>query len=242
VKVNLTNLWGGVEFTLSIQTSWRNTMTKKDKFFACLLIAVMLTLQIVPVFAQGGNAQVWGQRYRSGGYWGVDTIQTTPNPSIPSGSWTGGPNGISDLSSTFIESGPTKACDYDCGLHPYGSWGSATDGVEFVDLTVWLGAGLKYRYRTNYIGNNQWQSVFCSGGSCRGMITGNLGTNTLPYVASGGESSGPQWGSITTTNAKYKPYNTTTWYSWCYTSKWINVTGGTVSACNTTNYSWKSSY
>lgn len=220
-------------------------MTKTNKVLAYLLIAVMLTLQSVPVLAQGGNAQVWGKRYRSGGYWGVDTYQTTPNPSISSPDWTGGPNGLSDFAgvATFIESGPTKACDYDCGLHPYGSWGNASGGGgEFVDTTVWLGAGLTYRYRSNYIGSNQWQSVFCSGSGCRGMITGSLGTNTLPYVASGGESSGPQWGSITTSYATYKPYNTTTWYSWCYTSTWINVDGGTVSACNTSNYSWTSSY
>lgn len=217
-------------------------MNTKHKKFAFLLVAVMLILQVGPVFAQGGIAQVWGQRYRSGGYWGVDTYQTTPNPSISSPNWTGGPNAVSNLVDTFIESGPTKACDLDCGLHPYGSWGApGTSGGEYVDTTVWLGAGLTYRYQSNYIGNNQWQSVFCSGGGCRGMITGSLGTNTLPYVVSGGESSGSQWGSITTSYAKYKPYNTTTWYSWCYTSTWNNV-GGTISACNTSNYSWTASY
>lgn len=217
-------------------------MTKKDRVVTVFLMVVALTMQIVPVFAQGGAAQVWGQRYRSGGYLGVDTIQTTPNPSIYWPNVTGGPVAVTNTFDTFIESGPIKDCLLDCGLHPYGSWGNATESGFFVDLTVWLGAGLQYRYKSNYIGNNQWQSVFCSGGGCRSMITGNLGTNTLPYVVSGGESTGPRWGSITTKNAKYKPYNSATWYSWCYTSKWINVVGGTVSACNTTNYSWKSSY
>lgn len=216
-------------------------MTRKDKVLTYLLLAVIVTFHIVPASAQGGAAQVWGQRQRSGGYWGSDIYQNTPNPSISQPNWTGGPNGLSNLVSRFIESGPTKACDVDCGLHPYGSWGNSTSGGEFVDTTVWLGGGLTYRYKTNYIGNNQWQSVFCSGSGCRGMVTGSLGTNTLPYVASGGESSGPRWGSITTSRATYKPYNTTTWYSWCYISTQNNV-GGTISACNTSNFSWTSSY
>ncbi len=217
-------------------------MTKKDRIITTLSIAILLVLQFAPAFAQGGYAQVWGQRYRSGGYWGVDTYQTTPNPSIFSPDWTAGPNGVTNILHTFIESGPTKSCDIDCGLHPYGSWGSPAGGFTFVDTTVWLGPGLKYRYKSNYIGNNEWQSVFCSGNGCRGMITANLYTWNLRYVASGGESSGPRWGSITTSNARYKPYNTTTWYSWCYTSTMINVEGGTVSACNTTYHSWKSKY
>ena len=218
-------------------------MIRKDKVLTYLLLAVIVAFQIVPASAfQVGNAQVWGHRYRANSYWGSDIYQNTPNPSISAPNWTGGPNGLTTLNTgLYIESGPTKACDVDCGLHPYGSWGGTSDRDEFVDTTVWLGGGLTYRYKTNYIGNNQWQSVFCSGSGCRGMITGNVGTFALPFVASGGESSGVRWGSITTSHATYKPYNTTTWYSWCYTDTQNNV-GGTISACNTSNFSWTSSY
>lgn len=210
-----------------------------------LATCVILLLNVASI-AFAANAQVWGQRFRTGGYWGIDVYLNTPNPTISSGQWTGGPTGVTNLTSIFIESGPTKACDVDCKLHPYGSWGNATGGGgEFVDTTALLGAGLTYRYQTNYIGGtgNKWQSIWCSGGGCRGMITGSLNVDTLPYVASGGESSGStvHWGSITSSNATYKPYNSATLFSWCYTSTTNNV-GGTISACNTSNFSWTSTY
>ncbi len=75
------------------------------------------------------------------------------------------------------------------------------------------------------------------------MITGNLATNTLPYVVVGGETapSGQLLGSSSSSYNTYKPYNTASWYSWCYTGTTNNV-GGTISSCNTGNYSWTVSY
>lgn len=212
---------------------------------AILLLAATVHSTISSALAQGGNAQVWGQRFRTDQYWGVDTYQNTPNPSIGSGSWTGGPNGLTTLNDQFIEAGPTKACDLDCGLHPYGSWGkaSAGTGAEFVDTSITLGAGLTYRYKAYFGGNAQWQSQFCYGSPivCKPMVTtpSNALSNRLPYVASGGESSGVKWGSITTSSATYLPYNSTTYFAWCYTSTTNNV-GGTISTCS--NSSWTSQY
>lgn len=44
------------------------------------------------------------------------------------------------------------------------------------------------------------------------MIRGNLGTNVLSTVGSGGESSGVRWGSISTASAAYRPYNSPVCY------------------------------
>jgi len=203
------------------------------------------------VLAQEGTplsdfAEVWGRRWSATQYIGVDNFQTTPNPSPPSGTWTAGPNAVSDELGLYykrvIESGPTKACDIDCGLHPYGGWAIGLVGDDFVDTTLWLGAGLTYRYYSTRLSGTLWNSQFCSGIQCYGMTTGDLLVDKLPYVSSGGESlhMSVHWGSIITSAAKYKAYNESIWRNWCWTSTWINVTGGTVSACS--NWSWTSSY
>ena len=74
---------------------------------------------------------------------------------------------------------------------------------EFVDTSRNLANGGSYRYRIERYTTNTWQALFCSGSGCTPMISGNLGVDTLPYVASGGESSGVNWGSIETSNARY---------------------------------------
>ncbi len=214
-----------------------------------LLLGVFVFLwTISPVLAQG-QAQVWGQRYDSGGYWGASAYVSTPDPSIPSGSWVAAPTGVTNTNDIWIESGPTKACDIDCGLHPYGSYSTCPSSScvhENVDTSRWLAAGGYYTYQSNHIGSptsKTWQSIFCPSGGCVGMITGNLSTDTLPYVASGGESSssGVRWGSITTSYNAFKPFNSASWYSWCYTSV-RNTVGGTISSCDTSIFSWTVSY
>lgn len=171
-----------------------------------------------------------------------------PNPSISSG-WTAGPNAVSSIVSpaAFIESGPIKDCRADCKLHPYGSWQNASDdGGYYLDTTALLGTNGLYRYKSVFFGgtgNQQWQAQFCSGSGCRGLITGDLGVDRLPYVISGGESlnSSLHWGDAQTSHAWYKPYNSSTYYGWCYTSTQNNV-GGTISACNSADHSWTSTY
>ncbi|MGI0015430.1 MAG: hypothetical protein ACREBU_18590, partial [Nitrososphaera sp.] len=209
---------------------------------AVLLVSVAFGPTLIAQ-AQGGNSQIFGNRYRSGGYHAVEAYMTTPNPSISYPNWAGGPTALGEFPNPpFIESGPTKACDIDCGLHPYGAWGTtAGGGGEHVDTSIWLGAGFWYRYRSYYLFNGQWQSQFCSGSGCTVMVTGNLQTANLHMAGSGGESSGVRWGSISTGSATYKPYFGSTWYGWCYTSTWLyNVPGGSISSC--VNNGWTATW
>jgi hypothetical protein len=227
-----------------IKISASHTLSSLLLGFAILFLLTVVVFRTVPI-AQAetplAHAQVWGERYRSGGYWNVQAYVYTPNPSISSPNWVSNPVGITlDFAITLVESGPTKACDLDCGRHPYGSWVSSSGGGEFVDLTINLSAGGLYRYKSYYLSNNNWQAAFCGGSGCTNMITGNLGVNKMYYIVDGGESngSGVKWGTITNKTNTYKPYNSSTTYSWCYTATHINVSGGSVSTCSTSNYSW----
>lgn len=104
---------------------------------------IVLALLNSSVNAQGDQAQVWGYEASAAGYAGQDAYLTTPNPNIGAGHWTAGPNGVTNHIDTFMESGPVKYCDPDCGLHPYGSWGNRLgNGFQNVDKSIWLGAGL----------------------------------------------------------------------------------------------------
>jgi hypothetical protein len=206
-----------------------------------LLFLILASVAFGPVLiahAQGGLSQIFGNRYRSGGYWRVQAYMTTPNPSISYPNWAGGPTALGEYPNPpFIESGPTKACDIDCGLHPYGSWGTSSSGGEHVDTSRWLAAGGWYKYTSWYASNNEWEADFCSGSGCTLMIRGNLGTNNLHMIGSGGESSGVRWGSISTASATYRPYNSSTWYGWCYTSTaLVNVPGGSISTCSSNGW------
>lgn len=210
-----------------------------------LLFLILVSIVGDPVLiaqAQGGQSQIFGNRLSFVGYWRVQAYMTTPNPSISYPNWAGGPTALGEYPNPpFIESGPTKACDIDCGLHPYGAWGTSSTGGEHVDTTLWLGAGGWYKYTSWYVNNNVWEADFCSGSGCTYMITGNLGTNNLHMIGSGGESSGVRWGSISTASATYKPYNSNDWYSWCYSSTaLVNVPGGSISSCS--NYSWTATW
>lgn len=216
-------------------------------FFSACVYMLMLMFLSSSVNAQGGMAHVWGYEASAAGYSGQDAYLTTPNPNIGSETWTGGPNGVTNFGDTWMESGPTKACELDCGLHPYGSWHNKLGNWgENVDQSLWLGAGLQYHY---YVVNgidgkpNKFRAFFCSGTGCFSMVTGNLRTSKLPYVASGGESiyPGVHWGSITTRYNMFKDSSNGNWYAWCYQYVQNNVSG-TLSACNSSDHSWTASY
>jgi hypothetical protein len=214
-------------------------------FIACLLLTSMMLSSTLIVQSQdisSAISQIFGNRYGSGGYWRIQTYMTTPNPSISSPNWAAGPNALGEFPNPpFIESGPIKDCRSDCGLHPYGAWGTATTGGYRLDTSLWLAAGGWYVYTSWYFSGNEWEADFCSGSGCYLVIKGNLGTNNLHMIGSGGESTGVRWGSISTGSAQYKPYNSSTWYGWCYTSTWLyNVPGGSISAC--VNNGWTSTW
>lgn len=224
----------------------RRQLARSSSFvvFAIFFVLVFLSAS---VNAQGGQTQVWGYEASVAGYSGQDAYLTTPNPNISTGTWTGGPNGVTNKTDTFMESGPTKACDIDCGLHPYGSWHNKLgNGFENVDTGLVLLAGQQYEYYViNGIGGkpNKWAAYFCAPAACYQMVSGNLRMSSVPYIASGGESSSPgvHWGSITTLYNKYKDPINGSWYSWCYQYVQNNV-NGTVSACNSSTHAWTASY
>ena len=216
-----------------------------------VVILVSILAFIPDVGAQGGDTFVWGERFSSAQYWGVDTYMSFPDASISGGQFVSGPNAVSNRKGgqpdlAFIESGPWKNCQSgaDCKLHPYGTW-RATNGTGggYTATDLLLGNNSQYHYYSTYLGSNKWQSVFCDGNGCRGMVTGNLGTDRLPYVLSGGESlSGARWGSVTTRYAAYKAFNSTTWQAWCYTNAYVSPSGaGTISVCSSSDHSWISS-
>lgn len=66
-------------------------------FFACIFI-ITLVFMNTSVYASinASRAQVWGFEGSSAGYSGQDAYLTTPNPNISNGTWTGGPNGVTN--------------------------------------------------------------------------------------------------------------------------------------------------
>jgi hypothetical protein len=212
---------------------------------AAALIVFLMSLTFRPKLVADArlNAyeQVFGQRYSAGGYWGVSAYQKTLDPGpLTSGLFVDGAVGLSTSNhSNYIESGPSKACDLDCGLHPYGYYTkSGTTGIR-IDTSIWLAANGSYQYQTNYVGSNNWNAIFCSGAGCASMITGNMGTNTLPYVYAGAESNIGWGGGYQTSSAKYKPYNTASWYAWCYTSSYIVSIDPSAHLTSCVSYAWE---
>lgn len=214
--------------------------------YIALLTAALIYFAISTVVFAAGNAQVWGQRNNeSQGYSGAWTYMTTPNPSgLSLGEWAAGPTGTRHTNYPFMESGPTKACDLGCGLHPYAAWATNSGNQsEFVDTSVNLQSGGWYQYKNFYVGSNKWQAQWCDGGSCYVLSTPDLGTGSaMPYVFSGGESSDTSEpiGSLTTSGNKYIKGGSTTFTSWCYTSVRNNVSGS-ISSCGGSQ-NWNVSY
>ncbi|MBI4220349.1 MAG: hypothetical protein HY682_09420 [Chloroflexi bacterium] len=211
--------------------------------FAMIAILVIAVTSMATASASD-YAQVWGQKYESSGTSGTDDYATTNHPSISAPNWAAAPNAITDLSTRFIESGPTKACDIDCGLHPYASWGVNGVPGQFVDTSVTLAADGLYQYKAWLTTtNNVWEAQFCDGNGCHVLKDVNMGTNnSLPYVVAGGESN-HQSVPIGSTTSRYHQVLTGSWNYWCYTSTHNNTSTGTITNnCGSPLYEWTVSY
>lgn len=211
-----------------------------------LLLSTFSLVTPVDAALQGGQAQVWGQSaYEGAGYKGVEAYVTTPNPSIAAGEWADGPTAITDFSAPpFIESGPTKACDRDCGLHPYASW-MDRNGVygDNIVMDRFLADGGRYKYWSNFVGNHMWQAVWCDGNGCGQIGYVNLGVNWgLYHVISGGESNGPGTpiGYLTTQYNWFHRVWDDAWHPWCYAYAHVNV-NGYLSPCGANEF-WSAEY
>lgn len=172
-----------------------------------------------------------------------DAYINTPNPPLGANQWVATPNAVTNWTGIFIESGAWKTCNGsgNCALHPYSSWQSAT-GSGFLELTdVNLAAGGLYQYKSYSYNVNNWTAVFCSGTGCRGILNANLGVGTLPYAASGGESSDVSVRMGTITTSYNRALKNGSYQDWCYTKVKNNV-GGQVSGCNAATHAWSVTY
>jgi hypothetical protein len=201
-------------------------------------IAMVLLLPVVfsattMVASASSGAQALGES--NGTYIGSMAYVTTPDPGILPWQWTTGPNGISNFTSMFVESGPSKNYN-SSGLHPYGS-GQDRYGnyVTWTDTATNLASGGLYQYITTPAGGTSFQSQFCSGNGCEGMVTIDMGQSSLPGVASGAESdsANTHWGTITTSYNTYTSPDNSQHY-WCYTTTSNNV-GAVFTACSDPN-------
>ena len=202
-----------------------------------VLVALLLSVISAPrTYAKFGQPQVWGQR--PGSYFGAQAYVTTPDPPISSG-WSTGPTGVTDLTSRFIEAGPTKEADGH--RHPYASWIDEYGRYgEKIREDIYLAANGYYQYLVTYAGSGVWDAYIRTGSGWYFIATPRLYRySAYPYVASGGESSSfsNAIGPLTTSANKYR--RGSSWYSWCYTEVQNNC-GGTISPCS--SYSWSVSY
>lgn len=125
--------------------------------------------------------------------------------------------------------------------HPYCSYqlpDGTVNGNERTDLN--LGGGLYYNYRTKYINSDIWDAYLYTGSGTYILCSVRLGTTGFVYTASGGESgdSPVAIGPATTRNNQW--YTGASWWNWCYS--WSNVNVGSISSCNSSNYSWSVQY
>lgn len=211
-----------------------------------LALIFLLSFIFIPATKASANYVVWGERnIESAGYNGSESNITTPAPLIIEPHWANGLTGVSQYNGIDLEAGPTKACDTDCGLHPYVSWTDAYGNVgEVIATGTNLTADAFYTYKTSYAGNGTWRGQFCDANGCRTLGTPNLyWSQSLPYVQAGGrvDTDYTQMGPITLdTNIFLRGY-TTNRYIWCYTSNYTNLppTKVAISQCQAGIGSWQ---
>jgi hypothetical protein len=233
-------------------TSYSKRLVEKASFVGFSLVS-LLTLTaflgwavlgtVSPVNAQPAAVQIAGIRYVTN--YGVASTVTSLNPAISTG-WSAAPTASTNLSTIFAESGPIKDCTVSgCPLRPYSSWKGATDSaVRYVRVDpVTLQPNGPYGYRTVYVSGNEWQTQYCTGLGCGGIVTVNLGVSSLPNTFAAAETSSfsNPVGSVTLSGNQYFASsgqgNVT---SWCYSHTVNNTVTGSISPCS--NNSWSINY
>jgi hypothetical protein len=215
------------------------------KLLLCILLLPLVLLVLppaLPTFAvqslknSFGAKKLFNASTNTPKITGVDAYMTTPDTAIPIfGGKSVAVVAVTNYSALpFAESGAYKLCAPFCEYHPYSTWESLAGGVGANHLTdINLAPNGWYQYKTTGQGNNVFKTEYCTGNGCFVIANPNIGTNTLKYAVSGGESVGiddaPNFGPVSTAAFKYrnKPGN---WFSACYTEILHNV-NATVTQC-----------
>jgi len=145
----------------------------------------------------------------------------------------------------FIESGPSRYYKSgDGSIHPYRTGQNTNYYYVFVDTNTILANGGNYFYYSNNIGGTSYQSVFCSGAGCEGMVTVNAGVASMDSLDSGGESqdTGAHWGTMWTQDNGYLAVAVGHYDPWCYNTVVHNNTSNTPSACYNAGDGWNDSW
>lgn len=209
-----------------------------------LALMVLLSFLFIPINKALATYPIWGQRnIEPQGYNGSESTITTPDPSIVEPHWASGLTGVSQYNGVDIEVGPTKACDIDCGLHPYVAWTDANGNVgEVISTSIRLTTDAFYNYRISYAGNGTWRGQFCDASGCRTLQTPNLyWRQSLPYVQAGGrvDTDYTQLGPVTLNSNIFILGNTTNRYVWCYTTTYTTLSPTNISQCQGGVGSWQ---
>lgn len=209
-----------------------------------LVLVNFLFALLIPANKAFANYIIWGERnLETQGYNGSESTISTPDPLIESPHWVTGLTGVSQYNGVSIEVGPTKACDIDCGLHPFVSWTDAYGNAgEVVSTNINLTADAFYTYKTSYAGNSAWRGQFCDASGCRTIQTPNLyWKQSLPYVQAGGrvDTEYTQLGPVTLDGNIFLLGYTTNRYVWCYTRTYTNLSPTAISKCEGGVGSWQ---
>jgi hypothetical protein len=207
------------------------------KLIKALLLAVSIFVMPVLVAQAANQGQLFGALDTGNTATGSDAYLTTPDPPTGYGQRTSALTAVTNYwNPPFIEAGATKYCTFGCSYHPYWSssdiYGNYDGAIDYLDN---LAPGGWYRYKTFFIGNNTWESQWCSGSGCKKLADVNLHTNAgMRYALSGGESDDVSIPISTNTSNNQRLIGS--WGYYCYNAVLQNG-GGTITPCGS-NYTW----
>jgi hypothetical protein len=184
---------------------------------------------------------------KNGTFIGIDVDVVFFDEKIPTGGFIAVPVAITNRMSTpdlqFIEAGPIKDCrsGRDCKLHPYYAREKLNGDYEMgVEDTIFLGSGLNYGYKVDWIATNQYKPFFCSAACTQIAGTIDMERDFFPQVFTAVESSGtpvPRWlNPVALSQAKAR--TDATWSSWCFTDTNNTIPDGQVVPKPCINSGW----